>query len=221
MIEMNEPLQRWIDAVDERWRRIGLSAPIRGRLRRDLERDVGDALRAGADTDDLIATDPEEFADEVAHAQGHAEAPVAGGQPSTTNVVITALAGALGGAAVVWFVLWPVLPWALPTASDTIFIAVAYSLGAAVVLLVSGAALRSRFGPRAAIAQVVLPTLTGLIVGCLVGLPPTLLISRALAYPTAPVLVLLEAIPMIGCASAGIYLARRLVMRRAGALASQ
>jgi hypothetical protein len=218
---MDEPLQRWLDAVDERWRQIGLSPLVRGRLRRDLERDVGDALRTGADTDDLIATDPKDFADQVAQAQGHSDAPVAGGQPSTKSVTITALAGALGGAAVVWFVVWPVLTRAVPTASDTTFIAVGYLLGATVVLLGSVAALRRRFGADAAIAQVVLPTLTGLIVGGLVGLPATLLISRALAYPTDPVLVLLEAIPIIGCASGGIYLARRLVARNEAAWPAQ
>lgn len=218
---MAEPVQMWIDAVDERWRHVGLSPIVRGRLRRDLERDLGDALRAGADTEDLIATDPEHFADQVAQAQGHFEVPKAGGQPSTKGVIITGLAGALGGAAVVWFVLWPSLARAFPTASVTAFLAVAYSLGAAVVVLGSVVALRRRFGADADVARVVLPTLTGLIVGCLVGLPATLLISRAMAYPDDPALVLFEAIPIIGCASGGIYLARRLVARNEAASASQ
>ncbi len=210
--EMDAKLQHWLNRVDERWRTTGVPTYERGRLRRELDRDVEEALQAGAAPGDLMATDPDEFADQVAVAHGHAAAEPSGDPASPGSVVVTALLGALTGVVLVWFVVWPAMSVVAPTASDNAFVAIGYPLAVVTVLLCAAIALRMRFG--ASIRTVILPSLAGLVAGCLLGLPATLLISQALDYPTNPVLVLFEAIPMIGLAILGIQVARRLAARR-------
>jgi hypothetical protein len=218
--EMGAELQAWLDQVDERWRATGVPTYERGRLRRELDRDVEEALRAGAEPRDLMATDPDEFADQVAAAHGLRPAESPGDPLSPGSLAVTVLAGALAGVLVVWFVVWPVLVAVAPTAGDYAFVAIDYPLAAVTVLLCAAIALRWRFGFDASVRGVILPTLAGLAAGCLLGLPATLLISRALDYPTNPVLVLFEAIPMIVLAVLGVRVARWLVARRHPELAT-
>ena len=210
---MDAPLQEWLDGVDDRWRRTGVPAVGRGRLRRELERDVADAIRGGAGTRDLTAADPDEFADQVARAHGQPPPPVTETRPSTGRVAATALGGAAIGAAVAWLIAWPIVIQLFTSASDNVLVAIAYPIGAILVVLGAVVALRERFGVHASIGRVVLPSLIGLATGCLLGLPITLLIARSLAYPTNAALVLLEALPMFGLAVGGIYLARRVLAR--------
>jgi hypothetical protein len=162
--EMDAELQAWLNRVDERWRTTGVPTYERGRLRRELDRDVEEALRAGAEPRDLMATDPDEFAEQVAAAHGHRSAERPGDPVSPGSLAVTVLAGALAGVLVVWFVVWPVLVAVAPTAGDYAFVAV--------------------------------------------------------DYPTNPVLVLFEALPMIALAVLGVRVARRLVARRHPALAT-
>lgn len=212
--EIDQPLQEWLDAVDDQWRRTGLSGTARGRLRRDLESDVATALSSGAGTGDLTAVDPADFANQVAQAHGHAYQPVADVEPSLGGIAATVLMGALVGAGIAWFIIWPVLISTLSTASDNAAVVVLYTIGAATILVSSVVALRLRFGARASLSELVLPALVGMVLGCLAGLPATLYIAGALAYPTDLALVLFEALPMLGLAVCGIYLARRLAPRR-------
>ncbi|MGY2703347.1 hypothetical protein [Nocardioides sp. HB32] len=217
--EMHRPIQEWIDDVNDRWRRTGVPAIGRGRLRRELERDVADAVRSGAGTRDLTTSDPDEFADQVARAHGHSSAPAIH-QPSLGSVAATTLAGALVGAAVAWFIVWPILLQVLPTASDNAMVAVAYPVAVVVVVLGAAVALRLRFRTHASL-RVVASSLIGMAVGCLLALPVTLLIARGLSYPTNLALVLIEALPMLGLAVGGIYLANRLASRRTVAPTAQ
>lgn len=210
--EIDAELQDWLNRVDERWRATGVPTYERGRLRRELDRDVEEALRAGAAPRDLMATDPDEFADQVAVAHGHAAAKPSGQPVAPGSVVGTALVGALSGVVLVWFVVWPAMSVVAPTASDNAFVVVGYALAVVTVLLCAAIALRLRFD--ASVRNVILPTLAGLVAGCLLGLPATLVISRTLDYPTNPVLVLFEAIPMIVLAVLGVRVARWLVARR-------
>lgn len=201
-------LRGWIDRVEERCRVSGVAEPSRARLRRELESDLAAAWQSGATIGELTSESPSGFADEVLRAndeQAAATEPL-----GSRDIATTALLGALGGAAVVWFVLWPVLIRLLSSASDVVILAVFYPVVASTVLLGAVAALRLRYGQRAAYREVVVPALVGMCVGFLVGLPATLLVSRALAYPNAPALMILEAVPMMLTAVCGIWLALRL-----------
>jgi len=218
--EMDAELQDWLNRVDERWRTTGVPTYDRGRLRRELDRDIEEALRAGAAPRDLMATDADEFADQVAVAHGHPPAEHSDEPASAGSMAVTAIAGALAGVLLAWFVVWPAMVAVAPTAGDNVLVAIGYPIAAVTVLACAAIALRVRFGPRASAGGVILPSLAGLVAGCLLGLPATLAISRALDYPTNPALVLFEAIPMIGLAILGIRVARWLVARRHPELAT-
>src|SRR4051812_6832346 len=63
-------LTTWVDLVDFRWQRLGLSAARRRQLRVELVGDLSQARRDGAPLDELLAVDPERFAEDVAIAHG-------------------------------------------------------------------------------------------------------------------------------------------------------
>lgn len=218
--DIDRAASAWLDAVEARWRRTGIAGTTCARLRSELEADLSDALYSGAARDDLLAAEPYEFADQLARAHGLlGDGPVAGSaRPTPAAFATTALLGALAGAAAVWFVVWPVLNQATSTVSDDTSVALFYSVGAVVVLLGAAIAVRRRFRAYAGVRDVV-GSLAGLVAGSLAGLAPTLAISRALAYPSQPLLVLIEALPVLALAAAGILLARRFAARRAEAVA--
>lgn len=208
--EANRDVDTWLTAVYARWCDIGVPAVERVRLRRELERDISDAMDTGAGLADLISTDPAEFADRVATANGYGVPAPEQAHLSPTRIATTAVAGAVIGAAVVWFVIWPYLIQIAATASDGALIGLGYSIGAVVVLGGAAVALRLRLGRRTFRTEVG-PALLGMVGGCLLRLAPALAISRALAYPTQPVLVLIEAVPLLGLALAGIIIVRHFV----------
>lgn len=211
-MHVDEDVDVWLVAVDDRWREIGVPGLERARLRRELERDVAAALDAGAGLLDLIGTDPTDFADQVATAQGHPIPRREGVPPTPMRIAATALGGAVAGALVVWLGVWPYLNDIAPTLSDAASMWLYYSVGGVIVLLGATGALRLRLG-RIGLCRELAPTLIGLVAGCLVGLAPAIAISHALDYPTQPVLVLIEATSLLALAVGGIILARRVATR--------
>jgi hypothetical protein len=205
-------LRAWLDAVDARWGSTRVPRLTRHHLGRALEQDLREAVAAGAAGADLTATDPAEFADQLAAAHGRGDAPAGWSRPVTPALLATTtVGGAVAGALVVWFVVWPLLFARIETLSDSAAVAIAYPVAGVTVLLGSVIALRVRFGDAAGLRQRVVPAVAGLVVGALLGLPATLAISAALDYPTQASYVVIESVPVVVLGLGGAFLGPWLV----------
>src|SRR3954468_18576423 len=102
-------LESWVAVVSYYWQRRGVSDQDRARLRVDLERDLRLAIAEGATAEALVDADPNEFARELAEADG---LPTAALRPdhsmTTTSLIVTALVGALAGAVASAMLVYPV-----------------------------------------------------------------------------------------------------------------
>lgn len=213
-------LLAWLAAVDRHWRRIGVPIARRLQLRGDLERDVAEALDSGASVADLTCDGPAEFAERVAHESDLAPTthrPFLGRwrasqSISYDNVIVTCLVGALVGAAVSAYVVFPNLYLeALPWFASALLVDVA----AAVVALGFGlGAVALRFPADPTLRPTLLFVGIGMSLGGLVSVAPTVAVAHTFGYSDSAPVVLLEVAMVAMCCAAGIAAGRWTAARR-------
>jgi hypothetical protein len=125
-------LTTWVDLVDGRWQRLGLSPQWRRELRVELVTDLSHALVDGAPLEELLAIDPDTFARDIAVAHGwlRATTDTAGPSPdsakpskppptrvpdreqvSVVRVVVAGILGSSVGGFVALLVELPLISW--------------------------------------------------------------------------------------------------------------
>jgi hypothetical protein len=214
-------LESWVAVVSYYWQRRGVSDQDRARLRVDLERDLRLALAEGATVDALVDADPNEFARELAEADG---LPTAALRPdhsmTTTSLIVTALVGAIAGAVASAVLLYPLGlrlldELALSVTGEGVFAIGLHVVAACICTVFAMAAVHWRFRFHKGIRRTTLLTGMCLLLGGAASVAPTMALAASLGYNNeAPVVVLEVGIVLAFCV-AGLLIARWILTRKA------
>jgi hypothetical protein len=207
-------LEAWVADVSYYWQRRGVSDQDRARLRVDLERDLSLALAEGATVDALVEADPNEFALELAEADG---LPAASLHPdhsmTTTSLIVTALAGATAGAVASASLVYPVGlrlldSLTLSYAGEGDFAIGLHVLAACICTAFAMAAVRWRFRFHPGIRRATLLTGLCLLLGGASSVAPTMALAASLGYNNEAPVVILEVGIVLAFCVAGLGTAR-------------
>lgn len=217
--EMDPRLRDWLDVVDYYWQRSGVPEPERTRMRAELERDLTQALAAGAEVDDLVAVDPADFAADVAAADGvPAGAPRPDPELTDGSLLATVLGGAAIGAVLAWVTVYRyglrvVDGWGFLYADEGLTIIVLHAVAACLCVAAALGAVavrfRSRLGDRLRSALTIIGCLFA--VGGVVSIGPTVAFASTFDYSTSTDIVVIELAIVLACCSLGVLAARRLI----------
>ena len=191
-------LEAWVAAVSYYWQRRGVSEQDRARLRVDLERDLRLALAERATVQALADADPNEFARELAEADG---LPPASLRPdhsmTTTSLIVTALVGAMAGAVASALLLYPVglrlldnLTLSYP--GEGVFAIGLHVVAACICTVFAMAAVRWRFRFHQGIRRTTLLTGIFLLLSGALSVAPTIALAASLDYNNEALVVVLE-----------------------------
>lgn len=216
-------LTAWLDLVERGWRSLGLTDSAVARLRRDLVVDLAQARLGGAPVEELIGPDPAEFAAEVAQADNEARArpPITAGNwsgvpRSTQGLVLTALAGAVLGAALSLVTLYPVGIGLVASRATTYedegrVILTLHVMAACMAALTAAAVVRWHFrswGNRNLVAVV---TCVALLVSGAAASGLAIGVGWLTNYRTDPNIVVTEVAIVVGVCACGLVAAARIL----------
>lgn len=213
-------LGAWVAVVSHDWQRRGVSDEDRARLRVDLERDLRLALAEGATVDALVDADPNEFARELAEADGLPTAPLRPDHSlTTTSLIVTALVGALAGAVASVLLVYPVGfrildGLTLSYTGEGIFAIGLHVVAACICTAFAMAAVRWRFRFHQGIRRTTLLTGLFLLLGGALSVAPTMALAAGLGYNTGALVVLLEVGIVLAFCVAGLRTARWILTRK-------
>jgi len=228
-------LTTWVDVVEARWQRLGLSAIRRGELRADLVTDLAQALVAGAPLEELLAVDPERFAVDVAVAHGWVPNDVTGeamdkpassispralprsvrGEASiSVRVVVAGLLGTTVGGVVGLVALLPFVGWVLrhtpyDYALQALGMLAIYATAALLAAVSGGLAVASACADRPDRRQLGLRVTAALILSGVTATLVTVGYARSTEYSTRTSVVLTELGLVFGTLVVGLVIAAR------------
>ena len=214
-------LQAWVAVVSYYWQRQGVSDLHRARLRVDLERDLRVALAEGATVDALADADPNEFARELAEADGLPTTPLrADHTMTTTSFVLTALGGAVPGAVASAALLYPLGIRLLDSLQlspygEGVFAVGLHVVAACLCAAVAMASIRWRFRFHEGIRRTTFLTGCFLLLGGAASVAPTMAFAASLGYPSEAQVVAQEVAIVIAFCAAGLLVARWVLTRKA------
>lgn len=213
-------LEEWVAVVSYYWQRRGISGEARARLRVALERDLRLALAEGATVDTLIDADPNEFAREIAEADGLPSAPLRPDHSlTTTSLLVTALVGALAGAVASVWLVYPlgyrlIDNLGLSYSGEGAFSVGLHVLAACICTAFASAAVRWRFRFQRGIRRTTLLTGLFLLLGGAFSVAPTMALAASLGYSRDAHAVLLEVGLVLPFCVAGLLTARWILTRK-------
>ena len=229
-------LTTWVDLVDARWQRLGLSAVRRYELRLDLVTDLAQALVDGAPLAELLAVDPAQFATDVAVAHGgvpddhSAEAAKPTLSPTTrptpgrtvpreqitvVRVVVAGLLGATVSGVISLMALLPFMGWVdrhpqLDYATQALAMLAIYAAAALVAAVMGGLAVASACADSPHRRLLRQRVTAGLLLSGVVATLVTVGFARSTEYSTRTHVVLTELGLVLGTIVVGLVIAARL-----------
>lgn len=207
-------IESWVTEVEAQWRLLGIPVRMRRFFAADLTRDLEATAAAGVPVENMLDPDVARFARELAEANGvplesaHDEPGSGQTDVGTFELIRTVLGGALIGAAFAWVVIYPLGLRVLENASD---LASAITLDASAAIATVGGGLcsvcwRYRHSPSVNL-KTLLRLAIGFSGGGLLSIAPTILLSRAWGYSSAPIVVLAEVAVVAAFCAVGITIA--------------
>lgn len=213
-------LDAWVEEVELALDKLRIPARARRLLAVELQRDLEESWRAGADLNSLLDPDAMGFAQSLARANDLGPVtPPSAPKATLRSVITTALAGGVLGAFISWNLVYPVGSQMLPNAPLVGALILLHGTAATITVAAAVLAVRWRFRDQSSVVDrsTLIHLGAGFLVGGLLSIPPIVAFAATTGYSSASIVVLAEAtIAALFCA-AGIALATR---KRSGLVAS-
>jgi hypothetical protein len=217
-------LTTWVDRVDARWRQLGVPTERRRELRIELVTDLAQARLDGAPLAELVGTDPERFAADVAIAHGlQLSSTPAGsetasrkdpGDVSVPRVAVSGLLGSAVGGVVSLVAMLPFVGWVTHhlgdgSAAQAAAMLTVYVIAALVAAVCGGLAVSSACADSPSAHHLGRRAAKGLVVSGAVATLVTVSFARTTDYSTESSAVLCEMGLVIGICLLGLILVAR------------